>query len=85
LTFALTAQRSILAQDDRDVKQGGIELDFQVNGETYFVSLAENEAQWLVYVSSADGPRQIPVYIDAPEFQDSLLVPEDQRKRHILN
>ena len=43
---------------------GENQLDFQVNDETYFLSLAENERQWLVLVETPTGTRQIPVYVD---------------------
>ncbi len=60
-------------------------MDFQVNNETYFLSLAENERQWLVLVETPTGTRQIPVYVDEPEFEDVTLVLEDKDKRKIVN
>ena len=51
-------------------------MDFQVNGETYFLSLAEDERRWLVFVESATGARTVPVYDDASEFSDVKLVIE---------
>lgn len=60
-------------------------MDFQVNGETYFLSLAEDERRWLVLVSTATGARPLPVYVDAPESEDLTLVVEDQERRKILN
>jgi len=62
-----------------------IEVDFQVNGETYFVSLAEDEPRWLVFVEGATGPRRVPVYVDEDEIQDLKIVVEDKEKRRILN
>ena len=59
-------------------------MDFQVNGETYYLSLAENERQWLVFVSTATGTRSVPVYVDVPESED-LTVVVDQESRKILN
>jgi hypothetical protein len=64
---------------------GGVEVDFQVNGETYFLSLAEDEARWLVFVSTPTGTRPVPVYEDAQEVEDLTLVVEDKRKREIPN
>jgi hypothetical protein len=64
---------------------GRINLDFQVNNETYFLSLAENERQWLVLVETPTGARQIPVYVDEPVSEDLTLVLEDQEKRKIVN
>ena len=61
-------------------------MDFQVNGETYFLSLAENERQWEVFVSTATGARPVPVYEDAPEFRDlAIVVEEDKGKRRLPN
>jgi hypothetical protein len=60
-------------------------LDFQVNSETYFLSLAENERQWLVHVSTPTGIRQIPVYVDEALSDDVTLVIEDKDKHKIVN
>jgi hypothetical protein len=64
---------------------GEDEVDFQVNGETYFLSLAEDEARWLVFVEGATGPRRLSVYVDEDEVQDLKIVVEDKEKRRILN
>jgi hypothetical protein len=53
-------------------------MDFQVNDETYFLSLAENERQWRVFVSTPTGAWRIPVYDDGGETE-SLLVLEENR------
>jgi hypothetical protein len=59
---------------------GENEMDFQVNDETYFVSLAENERQWRVFVSTPTGARRIPVYDDGGG-SDPLLVLEEDKHR----
>ncbi len=60
-------------------------MDFQVNGETYFLSLAEDERRWLVFVEGATGRRRVPVYVDGAELEDVKLVIEDKERRKILN
>ncbi len=60
-------------------------MDFQVNGETYYLSLAEDERQWLVLVSTAMGTRQVPVYVDGAEAEDLTVVVEDKERRRIVN
>ena len=60
-------------------------MDFQVNGETYFLSRAENERQWLVFVATTEGSRPVPVYVDGAESEDLKLVVEDKERRKILN
>jgi hypothetical protein len=61
------------------------QVDFQVNGETYFLSLAEDERRWLLFVESATGTRRVPVYVDGGEFEDFKVVVEDKERRKILN
>ncbi len=60
-------------------------MEFQVNGETYFLSIAEDERRWLVFVDSDRGARSVPVYVDAPEFEDLKVVIEDKERRKIVN
>ncbi|MGD0990133.1 MAG: hypothetical protein ABR874_20165 [Candidatus Sulfotelmatobacter sp.] len=59
-------------------------MDFEINGDTYFVDLAEN-AGWEVFVSTPTGARSIPVYDDAPDDEDFTIVVQDERKRRIVN
>ncbi|HTC46869.1 MAG TPA: hypothetical protein VK722_06085 [Candidatus Aquilonibacter sp.] len=59
-------------------------MDFQINGNTYFVNLAESEG-WQVLVSTPTGARSIPVYDDAIDSDELTIVVEDERKRRILN
>jgi hypothetical protein len=60
-------------------------MDFQVNGETYFLSLAEDERRWLVFVSTDTGARPVPVYEDVPEFKSFAVLLEDKKKQRIPN
>jgi hypothetical protein len=64
----------------------GVKLDFQINNETYFLDLAENERQWLVFVDTPNGPLSIPVYVDEETLDDgSKVVVEDNQRRKIVN
>lgn len=62
-------------------------MDFQVNDQTYFVSLGENAGDWEVFVSTPNGARAIPVYNDEADSdtEDSAIVVEDKRRRKIVN
>jgi hypothetical protein len=64
---------------------GEIDVDFQVNGETYFLSLADDEARWLVFVATPEGSRPVPVYVDGAESEDLTVVVEDKERRRIVN
>jgi hypothetical protein len=60
-------------------------LDFQVNEQTYFLDLAEDARQWLVFVETPTGTRQIPVYVDAHTVDDVPVLVEDRQRRKIVN
>jgi hypothetical protein len=60
-------------------------MDFQVNGETYFLSLAEDERRWLVFLETDTGTRPLPVYEDVPEFKNFAVVIEGKKKHRIPN
>ena len=60
-------------------------MDFQVNDQTYFVSLGENPGEWEVFVSTPEGARSIPVYEDASDTEDVHVVVDDHRRRKIVN
>jgi hypothetical protein len=55
-------------------------MDFQVHEQTYFLSLAEDERQWEVFVATPTGPRAVPVYVDAPR-SGSLVVLQEEKHR----
>jgi len=55
-------------------------MDFQVNEQTYFLSLAEDEKRWEFFVSTPNGARPIPVYVDAPQSGPLLVLQEDKHR-----
>jgi hypothetical protein len=61
-------------------KWGGGEMDFQIHEQTYFLSLAEDEKQWEVFVSTPDGPRAVPVYVDAPKLGPLVVLQEEKQR-----
>ena len=60
-------------------------MDFQVNNETYFIDLADEEGKWLVFAQTPTGVRRIPVYVDAPAAEDLPVLVEDGQRRKIVN
>jgi hypothetical protein len=60
-------------------------VQFQVNDQTYFLSLAENERRWLVFTSTPTGAMSIPVYVDGAESEDLILVHEEEDKNRVPN
>ena len=55
-------------------------MDFQVNEQTYFLSLNEDMRRWLVFVSTPTGARPIPVYVDAPEAEPLVVLEEEKHR-----
>jgi len=49
------------------------------------LSLAEDEQRWLLFVESAVGTRDVPVYVDEAESEDLKVVVEDKERRKIVN
>ena len=61
-------------------------MDFQLNNETYFIDLADEEGKWLVFAETPTGVRRIPVYVDAPIADEELpVLVEDNIGRKIVN
>jgi len=60
-------------------------MDFQVNEQTYFLSLAEDAKQWEVFVSTPAGAMSIPVYVDAAEAESLVVIQDEKGKRRLLN
>jgi hypothetical protein len=44
-------------------------LQFEVNGQDYFLNLAEDEGHWYVLVPSLTGVQRIPVYVDSAPYE----------------
>ncbi len=55
-------------------------MDFQVKEQTYFPSLAEDENLWEFFVSTPNGARPIPVYVDAPPSGPVVVLQEEKHR-----
>ncbi len=49
--------------------RGEEKLQFEVNGQDYFLNFAEDEAYWYVLAPSLTGVQRIPVYVDSPAYE----------------
>jgi hypothetical protein len=58
-------------------------LEFEVNGQNYFLGFVEDERRWYVFAPTASGLNRIPVYVDAPAMGKILLA--DESKQTITN
>ncbi len=58
-------------------------MEFEVNGQNYFLGFVEDERRWYVFAPTASGLNRIPVYVDAPAMGKILLA--DESKQTITN
>jgi hypothetical protein len=58
-------------------KAGGV-MDFQVQEQTYFINLADD--QWEVMVATPTGAMEIPVYVDAPKSSPIVVMHEEKQR-----
>jgi hypothetical protein len=49
--------------------KGEDKLQFEVNGQDYFLNFAEDEAYWYVLAPTLTGVQRIPVYVDSPAYE----------------
>jgi hypothetical protein len=49
--------------------QGRLKLQFEANGQTYFLNYAEDEGRWYVFAQTLTGVNRILVYVDAPKYE----------------
>jgi len=52
-------------------KEWRLELQFEINGQTFFLTFVEDERRWYVFVPGAKSVERIPVYVDAVKFEGS--------------
>jgi hypothetical protein len=63
----------------------GDAVNFEVNEQTYFLDLSEDARQFLVFVETPTGTRQIPVYVDTDVTADLPILVEDKESRKLVN
>jgi hypothetical protein len=51
------------------VIQGEDKLQFEVNGQEYYLNFIEDERRWFVLVATETGLQRIPVYIDGSKYE----------------
>jgi hypothetical protein len=55
-------------------------MDFQVNEQTYFLNLAEDDRGWEFFVSTPTGAREIPVYVDGADLRPLVVLQEEKHR-----
>jgi hypothetical protein len=56
-------------------------LQFEVNGQDYFLNFMEDERRWFVLVPTPTGLQRIPVYIDASIYERIGAGEKNRQKR----
>jgi hypothetical protein len=57
------------AGETQALRRGEEKLQFEVNGQDYFLNFAEDEAYWYVLAPTLTGIQRIPVYVDSPSYE----------------
>ncbi len=65
----------------KDEEFWGGEMDFQVNDQTYFLSVGDDGSGWEVMVSTPNGPMPIPVYRDTGDARPLLVLQEEDGRQ----
>jgi hypothetical protein len=65
----LRDSRRDASYDYRFIDGGEEKLQFEVNGQDYFLNFAEDEAYWYVLAPTLTGVQRIPVYVDSPAYE----------------
>jgi hypothetical protein len=56
-------------------------LQFEVNGQDYFLNFVEDERRWFVLVPTETGVTRIPVYVDVQDYERIGLPGNDRQNR----
>ena len=55
-------------------------MDFQVQEQTYFLTLADDDKRWEFFVATPSGARAVPVYVDAEKFGPVVVLQEEKER-----
>lgn len=44
-------------------------MQFEVNGQVYFLNFVADEGRWYLFAPTATGVRRMPVYVDAAKYE----------------
>lgn len=58
--------------------QGEDKLQFEVNGEDYYLNFVEDERRWFVFAPSLTGLQRLPVYIDGSNHELFAILDKDK-------
>jgi hypothetical protein len=56
-------------------------LQFEVNGQEYYLNFIEDERRWFVLVPTETGLQRIPVYIDGSKYERIGAAAKDRQNR----
>ena len=56
-------------------------MQFEVNGQDYFLNFVEDERRWFVLVPTETGVTRIPVYVDVQEYERIGLPGNNRQNR----
>jgi len=63
------------------LRRGEEKLQFEVNGQDYFLNFVEDERRWFVLVPTDTGVNRLPVYVDVQNYERIGLPKKDRPTR----
>ena len=56
-------------------------MQFEINGQDYFLNFLEDERRWFVLVPTETGVTRIPVYVDVQNYERAGRSERDRQNR----
>lgn len=53
-------------------------MQFEINGQVYFLSFLEEQGRWIVTKPTLEGIEVIPVYVDVPKYERFGILEKDR-------
>jgi hypothetical protein len=60
-------------------------LQFEVNGQIYFLNFAPQEGRWFLYVPTGNGFRRMEIASDQARLLVNTFMPVDEKNESVVN
>ncbi len=61
-------------------------MQFQIDGQKYFLHFAEDEGRWYVLYQTPQGVRRVPVMHDMPQYEPlRFVIAPSKEEKNVVN
>jgi hypothetical protein len=57
-------------------------VEFEVNGQTYFLTFVDDERRWYVFAPTASGMQRMQVYVDGVQYENLGILGKSSYNAH---